>query len=123
MGHLWACSFPRGLLDFASASRCIKQKPDWAQGFRWTKEVSIKGASALVVHFYEKSCTYDARLVSEPGGSGAWCPESHFHHFLPRCAVIFQHHVEHMGPGNLLCNVVTPYTKMSQAAAMLSNAW
>ena len=32
------------------------------QGFRWTKEVTIPGAAALVVHFYNKSCTYETRL-------------------------------------------------------------
>ena len=36
------------------------------QGTAWTKEVHIKGASALVIHFYEKSVTYDARLSSQP---------------------------------------------------------
>lgn len=44
--------------------------PYEAKGFRWTKEVSIKGASALVVHFYEKSCAYDSstRLCIFSGG-------------------------------------------------------
>eukprot|EP00438_Fugacium_kawagutii_P034443 Skav203486 [mRNA] locus=scaffold3956:29694:33083:+ [translate_table: standard] len=42
--------------------------PYEAKGFRWTKEVSIKGASALVVHFYEKSCTYDTcQAISRAG--------------------------------------------------------
>eukprot|EP00434_Breviolum_minutum_P034880 symbB.v1.2.030877.t1/scaffold3524.1/size54796/2 len=44
--------------------------PYEAKGFRWTKEVCIKGAAALMVNFYEKSCTYDSntRLCIFSGG-------------------------------------------------------
>jgi len=46
------------------------EHPYEAKGFRWTKEVTIPGAAALVVHFYNKSCTYDSstKLTVFSGG-------------------------------------------------------